>query len=137
MKEIVKAIAAAHGWVFVYGRKDFLNLYDEIEQKNVSHLFVEPSEISDNDNDMGIVESKTYSGYITFLYSSDIDEASYEDRYDKYIKPILDGDLATLKHEIRCGQEVLITQWKTTEVINVFDHNLDGLILTYNITIDV
>lgn len=136
MKEIVKAIAAAHGWVFVYGRKDFLNLYNEIEQEDVSHLFVEPSEIEDVDNDSGITEAKTYSGYITILYSSSLDEEDYEARYEKYIKPIVEGDLKTLKHEIRCGQDVIFNSWKWVEVVNIFDYNFDGIILTYNITID-
>ena len=136
MKEIIEAIATAHGWKFIYGRKDFNNLYNEIEEEEVSHLFVEPPEIEDNENDMGIIESKTYSGFVTILYSSDIDEEDYEARYDKYIKKIIDGDLKTLKDEIRCGQDILFNQWKTTEVINLFDYNFDGVILTYNITID-
>jgi len=136
MKEIIEAIATANGWSFVYGRKDFNNLFNEIEQENISHLFLEPPAIEDIHNDMGIVEKKAYSGFLTIGYSSDIDEEDYEARYDKYIKPIIDGVLSTLKHEIRCGQEVVILLWKTTEFVNVFDYNFDGVILEYNILID-
>lgn len=136
MKEIIEQIAAANGWGFEYGRKDFLNLFNEVEDKSKVYIFLEPSVIEDNDNDTGLTESQTFSGFMTVVYSSDIDEESYEARYENYIKPIVSEAVKTLKEEIRCGQDVTFTQWKKTEVINIFDYNLDGVIITYNLTID-
>jgi hypothetical protein len=136
MKEIIEAIATANGWVSVYGRKDFNNLYNEIEVENQANLFLEPPVIDDVHNDMGIVEKKVYSGFLTIGYSSDIDEKDYQARYDKYIKPIMDDIIGILKNEIRCGQDVLFNLWRTTEFVNAFDYNFDGVILEYNITID-
>lgn len=136
MYEILKALAAVNGWVFDYGRHDFHNLHEAAEQKNVSHIFLDPVEIRDIDNDSGVTEQKVYSGSFMILYSSDIDEESYDDRYQDYIKPIVTGDLKTIKDEIRCGYEVTFDLWKTVEVVNVFDFNFDGVICTYQLTID-
>lgn len=135
MYEIIKAIAAANNWPFTYARKDFQNLFDGTEQLNVSHIFLDPVETEYKPNDTNIDESKVYSGHFMILYSSGIDEQDYDTRYQNYIKPIITGDLETLKDSIRCDYDVEFNLWKTTEIINALDYNFDGLIVTYNITI--
>lgn len=137
MYEILKAIAAAQGWGFDYGRKDFHNLYEAAEQKGVSHIFLDPVKIKDIDNDEGVTEKKQYSGSFMVVFSSDVDEKSYEDRYEDYIKPNIKSHLKTVKDEIRCGYEVVFDSWETVEVINALDYNFDGVICTYKVTIDV
>ncbi len=68
MKERLEALALAQRWVFEYGRPDFNNLFEASEQKNVSHLFLDPVEIVKNRNDSGQVESISYSGrFMTHL----------------------------------------------------------------------
>lgn len=136
MYEILKALAAANGFKFEYGRHDFQNLHEAAEQKNVSHIFLDPVEIRDIENDSSVIEQKVYSGSFMILHSSDIDKKSYNDRYQDYIKPIVTEDLQTIKDAIRCGYEVTFDLWKTIEVINVFDFNFDGVICTYQLTID-
>jgi hypothetical protein len=136
MYEILKALATSNGWVFEYGRHDFQNLFKAAEQKNVSHIFLDPVKIRDIDNDSGITEKKVYSGSFMILFSSDIDEQDYDTRYQNYIKPIVSGDLKTIKDGIRCGYDVVFDLWETTEVVNIFDYNFDGLICTYQLTID-
>lgn len=136
MYEILKALAAANNWGFEYGRHDFQNLHEAAEQKNVSHIFLDPVKIRDIDNDSGVTEKKVFSGSFMILYSSDIDEKSYDDRYQDYIKPIVTGDLLTIKDNIRCNNEVVFDLWETVEVINIFDYNFDGVICTYQLTID-
>lgn len=136
MYEILKALATSESWVFTYGRTDFQNLFEAAEQKNVSHLFLDPVKIRDIHNDTGGTEQKVYSGSFMILLSSDIDEKDYDERYQKYIKPIVSGDLETIKEELVCNQEARIDLWQTTEVINIFDYNFDGVIVNYEITID-
>lgn len=137
MYEILKALAAANGWVFEYGRSDFQNLFEASEQKEVSHIFLDPMEIRDIDNDSGVTEKKGYSGSFMILYSSDIDEQSYDDRYQDYIKPIIEGDLITIKDSLVCTYEAKVILWKITEVVNVFDYNFDGAICTFEVILDV
>ena len=136
MYEILKALAAANDWVFEYGRHDFNNLHEATEQKGVSHIFLDPVKIRDIDNDSGVTEQKVYSGLFMILFSSDIDEKSYDDRYQDYIKPIITGDLKTIKSEIRCNYQVIFDLWEIVEVINILDYNFDGVICTYQLTID-
>ena len=136
MYEILKALAAANGWVFDYGRSDFQNLFEAAEQKAVSHIFLDPVGVLDVDNDAGVTEQKIYSGSFMILYSSNIDELSYDARYQNYIKPIVSGDLRTINNAIRCTYEGSIESWDIAEVINMFDYNLDGVICTYKIRLN-
>lgn len=136
MYEILKNICTSENWVFDYARKDFQNLFDEFEQVNVVHVFLDPVIIDDVLNDMNVIEAKTYSGEFMMLYSSDIDEKDYDTRYQKYIKPIIDTEIKKIKDSIRCGQNVNIQLWRTIEVINAFDYNFDGIIVSYNLTIE-
>lgn len=137
MYEFLKAIAASNNWPFEYARTDFQNLFEEVEQENVSHIFLDPVEIRDIDNDSGVTEKKAYSGSFLIVYSSDIDEEDYDTRYQKYIKPIVEGDLQTIKDSLRCAYEATFKLWRSTEVINVFDYNFDGILCTYEIILDV
>ena len=137
MYEALKAIAAAYGWPFEYGRSDFQNLFKEVEQKSVSHLFLDPVQVEDIDNDLGVTEQQIQSGSFMLVYSSDIDEIDYDTRYQQYIKPVLIGDMETLKHEIRCGHNVTFGKWQTVEVINMFDYNFDGVLCTFQLTFDL
>jgi len=136
MYEILKAIATSKGWVFDYGRTDFHNLHEAVEVKNKSNLFLDPVKTRDVDNESGVTEKKVHSGSFMILRSSDIDEKSYDDRYQKYIKPIVQADLKAIKDSIRCTYEATFDLWETVEVINVFDYNFDGIIVTYQLTIE-
>lgn len=136
MYDILKTICTAKSFPFVYARRDFQNLYDEAEQKNVPHVFLDPVITEDVVNDMNVVEGKIYSGDFMVLMSSDIDEEDYDARYQKYIKPIIETHVKNIKETIRCGQEVTFNLWRKVEVINAFDYNFDGLIISYNITIE-
>ena len=137
MYEILKAIAEEEEFPFMYARKDFQNLFDEVETKNKSHIFLDVVEEEEVLNDNNIAEAIIYSGRFMVVYSSDIDEVDYETRYLNYIKPILDGDLKTIKEAIRCNYEVKINLWKKIEIINFLDYNFDGIIVNFNITLDL
>lgn len=136
MYDLLKEICAANNWFFHYGRKDFHNLKHTGRKETSSNVFLDPVQIRDNDNDAGTTESKVHSGSFMFLYSSDIDEPGYEDRYEKYIKPIVQGYLQIIKDYLQCEQDVTVDLWQTVEVINVFDWNGDGVIVTYQLTIE-
>ncbi len=87
-------------------------------------------------NDSGEIESFVYSGSFMLLYSSDIDEKSYNDRYVKYIKPIIDSQIEIIENDLICEQEATIEEWKEVEVINLFDQNFDGILVTYRVSIE-
>jgi hypothetical protein len=138
MYEILKAIALLNNWPFMYARKDWRNLYDDIERPEVNHIFLDPVTTKKLKGDMGVTESITYSGSFLILRDSDLDDDNYEFRYQEYIKPILDEDLEEkIEDVLRCEHEAKLDMWETTEVINITDHNLDGVLVVYSISIDV
>jgi len=131
MHDLIEDICTANGWGFEYGRRDFDNLYDEEMSEDV-RVFLDPVTIDEEINEQGVTEHQTYSGSFMMLKSSDVDEKSYEDRYQDYILDLKDTINTTLKNAIIC-KGMLIKSWKVQEVINVFDFNFDGLLITYSV----
>lgn len=136
MKEILEAIAALNGWPFDYGRADFQNLTDIEEQKDLTHIFLDPVERNKFKNDTGVTEAIEYSGSFMLLRSSSIDETDYNNRYEKYIKPVIETDLKVIEDSLNCDHEARFRLWKDIEVINIFDYNFDGILVTFQVIID-
>tara|TARA_R110000822_G_scaffold80896_1_gene192528 strand:+ start:208 stop:624 length:417 start_codon:yes stop_codon:yes gene_type:complete len=138
MYEILKAIAAeqANQFGFTYARRDFAGLYDEVPTGQVQ-IFLDPVAISESFGDYNVVETRQFTGSFMMLISSDVEKGDYNQRYIDEIKPILDTALGTIKTSLKCNNFVSIDVWRTVEVINVFDYNMDGIVVTYQITQDV
>lgn len=130
MYEFLKNIAEANSWGFEYARQDYQNLVNDIEE-NKTRFFVDPIITDSKFSDTGS-ETVTYSGKLMLMLSSDVDE-EYNDKYEQHIKPLFDGACATLKDAFSCS-DFQLNSWKTTEIINLFDQNLDGLLITYSAT---
>lgn len=137
MYDFLKDFSVLAGWLFEYGRADFNNLKEASEAEEKLSLFLDPVAIEKKKNDSGVVESLVYSGSFMLLYSSDIDEEGYEERYIKYIKPIVEAEVEKLEDFLNCEKEVSFDFWKIDEVINMFDYNFDGVIVTYKITVEI
>lgn len=127
MYEFLKGIADENDWVFEYSRADYQNLTNDIENDKI-YFFVDPIIIDSKFNDAGS-ESKTYSGRLMILVSSDVDE-NYIDKYDNHIKPLIDSTSEIIKGSFNCSDFELL-KFQTTEVINLFDSNLDGILINY------
>lgn len=127
MYEFLKNIANANDWIFEYGRPDYLNVADDIEVDK-TYLFLEPIQIDSKFSDSGN-EIKSYSGKFMLLLSSDIDE-DYLTKYENYIKPLIDDSLMKIKDSFACS-DFQINSFKTLEVVNLFDGNVDGLLVNY------
>jgi hypothetical protein len=131
MYDFLQTLAADNDWFFEYSRTDYQNLYDGMEYNKV-HLFVDPITIDSKFSDSGF-EIKTFSGKLMILLSSNVDE-SYTDKYNTYIKPIMEQSVEAFKSSLNCS-DFIINKFQSTEIINLFDVNLDGLIINYNITL--
>ena len=132
MYDFFKYIADTNGWGFEYGRADYQNLEREIEANKV-YLFADPIIIDSKFSDLGS-ETLSYSGQFMLLLSSDVDEA-YEDKYNDYIKPLLTDGLQILKDDMACS-DYQITTFRVIEVINLFDQNFDGVLVSYSVTLE-
>ncbi|PZR20885.1 MAG: hypothetical protein DI539_09440 [Flavobacterium psychrophilum] len=128
MYDFLKNISENNGWGWVYGRSDYQNLENDMEAEKV-YLFCDPIITDSKFSDAGN-ESLFYSGRFMMLLSSDIDEG-YEDKYQHYIKPIINSQLKKLKDEFACS-DYQITVFQTIEVININDVNGDGVLVNYN-----
>lgn len=135
MYDIIKTICTTNNWVFTYAKKEFSNLFDEdIQVGNLTpSVFLDPVQITETFDDDNNVDTTNYAGSFMVLTSSDIDEIDYDIRYQTYIKPIIDTTLSTIKSAIQCDGKYTFESWRSVEVINAFDFNSDGVIITYSI----
>lgn len=141
MYDILKQVSEDQLLAFTYARKDFQNLYDEVED-NVPHIFLDPVQTQEEYDEYFNVTGRTYSGSFVLVLSSNIEEGDYNTRYVKYIKPILEDKLRALRRGIISNQYnsavqcLHIKSWNTTEVINLFDYNMDGVLVNFTIQSD-
>lgn len=137
MKDILKEICKAQKWGFTYGRDDFLNLYDGVDDRSKIIMFLDPLSFTDDLNVRSITESRNHQVKFLLSVSSDFDEPDYEVRYDKYIKPLVTPALELIKNTFKCSIDYTITSLSAVEVINSGDFNVDGLAVTSVIRQDV
>ena len=132
MYELLQLIAINNNWFFEYSRSDYQNLYDGMEINKI-HLFADPITIDTVFTDSGN-EIKTYTGKVMLLVSSDIDE-TYKTKYINNIKPLITTSTQVIKQSILCDDTMEINKFQTIEVINLFDVNLDGVLINYSVTV--
>lgn len=132
MYDYFKNIAELNGWVFEYARTDYQNLYNENISGGTIHLFVDPIITDSSFSDTGSEDKKSYSGKFMMLLSSDMDE-SYNDKYNNYVRPLINGALQILKDDLGCS-EFDINKFQVLEVINLLDFNFDGVLVNYSLT---
>lgn len=132
VKDKLEAIATLNGWAFEYGRRDFHNLRDSDSFKadsvegfgnDDSIMFCDPIKTADQADDI-ILSTGTFM----ILTRSNHDK-TYSERYDLFIEPLLVA-LKTMKNQFKCDWNVV--RWEKTEVINVFDINADGVLITFS-----
>lgn len=136
LKETFETIASVQSpsWGFEYARRDYQNLIDSTNW------------IADALNNYGTDETiffcdpikrgktkagaETFSGSFMVLTRSDHDE-KYEERYTKFIEPILSILMGGFRNKLLCDFDLNL--WESTEIINAFDWNADGLLITYSL----
>lgn len=146
MKQIFEDIASANSWAFDYGRQDFRNLADsealnEDESKRY-YLFCDPVEGNQLFSRAGLPMGQTeYTGKLMLLVASDLDQVydaqldSNKDngKYESNIKPMIakGGPLDLMLDSLICDYDLEVQVWRITEVINMLDMNMDGVIINY------
>jgi hypothetical protein len=130
--EVLKTKTESIGWVFNYGRADFQNLVEtESETDPKWYFFLDPIS-TDNTNPVMPVST----GHFMILSKSDLDQ-KYDGVDGKFTlgilpkKEYLRNDFRNL---IECGGDLEITKSVTTDIINFFDDNLDGVLVAFTIT---
>jgi len=137
--EVLREKVESLNWVFNYGRRDFQNLVEASSENDPKwYFFLDP--ISTDTSNMP--NGKVNTGYFMVLSKSDIDQvydgqqdvAPDDGKYRKYILPkkmFLENEFKNL---IECDGTIEITKAVQSDVINLFDENLDGVLVAFTIT---
>ncbi len=132
------------GWRFYYGRRDFQNLVEtESEDDTKNYFFLDPVNRSPLYSDSGLpIGEVEYTGHFMVLTKSDLDQEydqqtgeqdADEGKWRKHIKPKLDALFIEFENAITCVDDLQIIRLNITDAINVFDENLDGILVNYKI----
>ena len=127
-------------WKFTYGRSDFQNL-TEADNENDSSTFFFLDPVSRDplfSSSGGSLGQTDFEGNFMILSKSELDEV-YDNqqsvdptmgKYQKNIKPKLEVLLNNFKSKLFC-RSIQIMRMKSTDVINVFDDNYDGILVSF------
>lgn len=136
LKSDFETIANSQSWGFEYGRADFNNLIDDVEE-NKTYIVMDPVKVKPLYNNVGTTFGYRYSGYFMMLRKSTLDNiysGNSTAKYEKHIEPIYD-DVETLKNGLTGCNANYDIEWECTEIVNTFNENMDGLIVKYTISI--
>lgn len=135
----LKEICDANRWSFDYGRRDYQNLNDfesDAALPENTHMLLDPVVITERRNtDTGALESTTYTGAFFFCVKADLD-TSYTEKFENYIKPLLAKIDTIISVSLNQCSEYEVVGWKLTEVIDVFDTNVSGYAVEFEIKND-
>jgi hypothetical protein len=139
LKEIFEGIADKYDWFWSYGTRDNHNLLNNTEDFNKVYLAVDPIKRQDKINVYGGVDGCRNSGFFFIGLQSNFDDVDDKQRgatlgrYDKYTKRLIEIELPKLLKEITCLDSYNIVFFEHIEAKNIFDANLDGLIVQYTL----
>lgn len=136
--EVLRTKTESIGWVIHYGRSDFQNLIEsESDNDSKWYFFLDPI-TTDNTNPSVVVNNGNYM----ILSKSDLDQV-YDNQHEvnpnqgKFRLNILPKK-QYIKNEFRnlleCSRDLEVTKSVTTDIINFFDDNLDGVLVNFTIT---
>lgn len=162
---VLESFAVAQGFRFSYGNKANQNLiYSDLVAGRI-YLLLDPITRQKSFSENGGEGIKTFSGSFLFGVKADMDKTYYnqesgetfenntealeggfvvpntcdpnifnEGKYGAYIKDLLENQLTKIEDAINCS-EYQINSWSIVDAINQLDINLDGLIVTFNVSI--
>lgn len=139
LAEKIKEISNALGWEFNQGSDVWQNLLDfpddtekPFEEKQIYCLLLwNDDETIFNEYSSPI--KMNYTGEFILAVRSRMDDEDYNQKYDNHIKHLKEVIQGFYSHFGVC-QDFSISRAKTTEVVNTYDTNLDGLKVNYSIS---
>jgi len=159
----LESYAVKHSIRFSYGNRANQNLLRSDLTPERTYLLLDPITRLKNFSEFGGAGNLAYSGQFLLVVKSTIDKTYYNQdagerfentteamdggfvvnnscetpfgkgKYDAYIYPILTNALTLLEEEINCT-DYQINNWQILDAINVLDVNLDGVLVTFNVS---
>jgi len=141
MEDIVKYFydfTQTENWTFSYGNRVNQNLLQSDLVSDKVYLLLDPVRRLKSFSEFGGSGYVSFEGSFLLVIKSNIDELYFETltsgKYGKNIKPMLESYLPKLENELNCS-DYRIDSWVVTDVTDIFDINLDGIIVNYKISI--
>lgn len=135
----LKTLTTNLGWNFNYGSGEWQNLSDyptddqlPFAQRKKYFLLLWKDTIKSFD-DFGTVTSNTYDGEFIMAVKSSMSDSDYNKKYDVHIKNI-EIEIEKLIDSINLCSTFQLKSWKSTEVYNQYDTNVDGLKVKFTVT---
>jgi hypothetical protein len=138
--EILEQHSATLNWIFSYGNKANQNLMQATLVPNKIYLILDPVKRKRAFSEFGGTGDTTFTGSFLLLRASTIDQMYYEGqgtergKYKENIRGILGFYLESLEAILNCG-DLKINDWSIVDIVDVFDFNADGVVVTYNISV--
>tara|TARA_R110002049_G_scaffold309180_1_gene518139 strand:- start:27204 stop:27719 length:516 start_codon:yes stop_codon:yes gene_type:complete len=151
-------------WVFSYGNKANQNLLQSDLDKEKIYLILDPVTRTKTFSEFGGFAGISFSGSFILVVKSTIDQTYYgqteEERfvnrastldqsfnvenncldtqyragkYNENIKPLIELQISDLENIFNCS-DYKIDEWRITDVTDIFDANLDGIIVNFRIS---
>ena len=135
----LKEICELNRWSFDYARKDYQNLNDfesDAALPENTHMLLDPVVITEKRNsDTGALESTTYNSAFLFCVKADFD-TNYTEKFEQYIKPLKAKIDSIISVSLNACSDYDVITWKMTEGIDLFDTNVSGYIVEFEIKQD-
>lgn len=138
---VFEKFAQDKGMLFDYGTKATLNLLGGTSNLAIDltkiYLLLERRKGTAQKNNFGNIEGVTYTGYFFIVVNSDFDLINFaspnESKYVNNIEPLLDVYKSFFSY-FSC-KDIVINSLEFQDVTDIFDQNMDGLLVNYSIFI--
>lgn len=132
----IQTVAEAEDFEFFYGRRDFQNLIETDSDTDAKIYFL----LDPVTSDFSMPSIPIHTGYFMLLSKSDLDEVYHnqleqdqaDGKFEKYIKDKKEYVRSTLKNLFECAS-MYATKLIVTDIINLYDENMDGVLVQYTI----
>lgn len=143
--EFLRLVAQELGYIFQYGRRDFQNLFEAIAEDDPNvYLFLDPvtREPVLSQNTSLPTTYYIFSGNMMLLSKAALDQEydentgvrpSSEGKWTQNINPKVQASLGPLLNQIACIKDQRIERWVIRDVVNLFDQNMDGVVIEFRI----
>ena len=142
LAEKIKEISNTLGWKFNQGSDVWQNLVDfaddsekPFEEKQIYCLLL----WNDDEtifNDFSTPTRINFTGEFVLVVRSRMDDVDYNQKYDNHIKN-LKKVLQNFYNQFGLCEDFNISRAKESEVVNVYDNNLDGVKVNYSINVEL
>jgi len=128
----LKIISETNDFEFIYARRDFQNLNRGNADLDKIFLFLDPIKSNNQFDEYSNLLSTSYNGTFMLVKQSKFAD-DYQHKFEEIIRPLLEQKLKIITDSLACT-DLVIDSWNTTEIINLFNQNFDGVIVSYSIT---